>query len=281
MRTPVQAGGSPETRIETVGDPLEGQFDTIARLLYETSGIALNESKRQLVHSRLTRRIRQLGGGTLRDYVAFVQTPKGREELTEMVDLLTTNKTSFFRESVHFDFLRGLLESRPSGSPRMTIWSAGCSSGEEPYSIAMVLAEHGARGSPGRILATDLSERVLERARRGIYGEDQVAEVPGPLRDRYLAAGVESGTCKVDPALRRMVRFGRLNLMGSWPMKGPFDVIFCRNVMIYFDPPTRERLVNRMAGLLAPGGHLFVGHSESLSSLSHPLQYVQPATYRR
>jgi chemotaxis protein methyltransferase CheR len=281
MRTPAGRGDEGSSWAGTAGDPLEGQFGTIADILYDTAGIALNDSKRQLVHSRLARRIRELGGGTIRDYVAFVRTPGGRDELTAMVDLLTTNKTSFFRESVHFDLLQEVLENRTPGSPEMTIWSAGCSSGEEPYSIAMVLAEHAADGRRGRILGTDLSERVLERARRGVYGEDQVADVPVGLRDRYLAAGPEPGTRQVVPALRRMVRFGRLNLMDSWPMKGPFDVIFCRNVMIYFDPPTRERLVNRLAGLLAPGGHLFVGHSESLSSLSHPLQYVQPATYRR
>lgn len=275
--------GSPEGRRAGVcvdQDPLEGQFEVIGRLLYATSGIALNESKRELVHSRLTKRIRQLGGGSIRDYVHWVSSDEGRVELTEMVDLLTTNKTSFFRELPHFEVLREVIRGRPPSSPPMKVWSAGCSSGEEPYTIAMLLAAHGEGTNAGRILATDLSRRMLEKARSGIYGEEQVRSVQPEYRRRYLVER-EPGRFEVSPTLRNMIRFAQLNLMDHWPMRGPFDVIFCRNVMIYFDPPTRERLVNRMAHLLLPGGYLLVGHSESLSALSHPLEYVQPATYRR
>ncbi len=267
-------------RPESTTDSLEGCFETIRDILYETAGIALNEAKRELVHSRLTKRIRQLGGGSIREYVRFVQTEDGREELTEMVDLLTTNKTSFFRESAHFDLLRRILKDRGTSGRGMTIWSAGCSSGEEPYTLAMVLAECGlAAGS--RILATDLSERVLEKARAAEYDEEQVRPVPAPTRQRFLEKGSTPGTFVVSEELVSMVRFGRLNLMGPWPMKGPFDLIFCRNVMIYFDAPTRQKLVQRFEALLAPGGFLFVGHSESLTSLEHGLTYVQPAVYRR
>lgn len=264
----------------TAADPLEGRFGTIQRLLYETAGIALNDAKRELVHSRLTRRIRRLGGGSISEYVDFVQTEEGRSELTEMVDILTTNKTSFFRESPHFDLLRRIARDRGPSARGMTVWSAGCSSGEEAYTLAMVLADCPS-SDPARILATDISERVLERARAAIYGEDQVGPVPAEARQRHLKRGPEPGTWVVSDELRSMVRLGRLNLMGPWPMRGPFDAIFCRNVMIYFDTPTRQSLVQRFETLLPPGGFLFVGHSESLTALDHGLTYVQPAVYRR
>ncbi len=263
------------------GDPLEGQFEAIGRLLYATAGIALNESKRELVLSRLTRRLRQLGAGSIRDYVALVSSERGRDELTEMVDLLTTNKTDFFREPAHFDVLADLAAGRPRTAPPMTVWSAGCSTGEEPYSIAMILHDRGGGARGARILATDLSARVLAQAREGVYPGDRVQAVPRELRERHFVPAADPGRFRVSEVLRDMVHFGRLNLMDEWPMRGPFDAIFCRNVMIYFDAPTRERLVNRLASLLAPDGFLFVGHSESLSALSHPLRYVQPATYRR
>jgi len=263
-------------------DFLEGRFDEIKALLYDVAGIDLNESKRDLVRSRLTRRLRELGQSSIGEYVAFVQSDAGRDELVEMVDVLTTNKTSFFREERHFDFLRQWLSER-AGADGPTIWSAGCSTGEEPYTLAMLLHEAlGTRkGSPGRILATDISGRALRKATEGVYERSLVEAIPGALRHRWLKAGPRPDTYTVAPELRRIVRFGRLNLMGDWPMRGPFDAIFCRNVMIYFDGPTRERLVERFTGLLAPGGYLFVGHAESLSSLTHGLRYVLPAVYQR
>ena len=266
---------------DTGRDPLEGQFETIKQIVYDTAGIALNEAKRELVRSRLARRLRVLGDPSVRDYIAFVQTPDGRFELTEMVDVLTTNKTAFFREDAHFTFLAEALERRMGRG--VTIWSAGCSSGEEPYTLAMVLAEyhrrHGTHGS--RILATDISDRVLTRARAAEYDREQLSPVPFELADRYLQPGSAPGRLTIAPELRRMVRFARLNLMGPWPMKGPFEVIFCRNVMIYFDTPTRQTLVQRFTDLLAPGGYLMTGHSESITSLSHDLTYVQPALYQK
>jgi chemotaxis protein methyltransferase CheR len=263
-------------------DALEGQFESIKSLLYDVAGIKLNESKRDLVRSRLARRLRATGGGSLRDYVAFVQTPEGREELVEMIDALTTNKTSFFREDRHFDFLQELLGARDP-SVGMTVWSAGCSTGEEPYTLAMLLAENRRErgGPPSRILATDISGQALAKAQRGVYTAAIVQPVPPALRQKYLKRADVAGSYEVGDDLRRLVRFSRLNLMGDWPMRGPFDAIFCRNVMIYFDAPTKERLVERFAGLLAPGGHLFVGHAESLSSLQHGLRYVLPAVYQK
>jgi len=265
-------------------DPLEGQFETIRDLLYAAAGISLTDAKRQLVQARVARRLRQVGATSVSDYVAFVQSPAGRDELTKMVDVLTTNKTSFFRESAHFDFLADCLETRPRSAPPVTLWSAGCSSGEEPYTIAIVLAEHARmhRVRPGRILATDISDRVLRKAQAAEYAALSLEPVPSRLAGRYL---VSSGgdKARVVDEIRATVRFARLNLMGPWPMTGPFDAIFCRNVMIYFDGPTRAVLVNRFAALLAPGGLLFVGHAESLSSTSmkHGLSYVRPAVYRR
>ncbi len=262
-------------------DPLEGQYGTIGSLLYATAGIALGESKRELVHSRLMRRFRQIGwGSSVAEYVTFIQKDEGRAELTEMVDLLTTNKTHFFREASHFDFLSEELVALGPDRPPLRLWSAGCSSGEEAYTLAMVLMEAG-YGSTARILATDLSRRMLERAVEGSYSEEQIEGIPAPFRGKYLVRDQDSGKWKVAEKLRNMVRFGRLNLMGPWPMRGSMDVIFCRNVMIYFDQRTRATLVSRFHELLAPKGLLFVGHSESLSALDHRLTYIQPATYRR
>jgi chemotaxis protein methyltransferase CheR len=209
-------------------------------------------------------------------------------ELAEMIDLLTTNKTSFFREAAHFDYLRDRLLPALGPGP-LRIWSAGCSSGEEPYTVAMVVREAwGALASRDvKILATDISRRVLATAAAGVYPEALLGEVPPELLRRHWTRAEASGVRGAAPGwragdgLRSLVTFAPLNLMGAWPMRGPFQAIFCRNVMIYFDKATQQALVNRYYDLLAPGGHLFVGHSESLSALSHRFTYVQPAVYRR
>ena len=208
---------------------------------------------------------------------------ESRVELKEMIDALTTNKTSFFREPHHFDYLRDVVLPffvADRHAPRL--WSAGCSSGEEAYTIGMVLRD----GLPeplsreARILAYDMSARMLVRARDAVYTGEAVAELPRDVVRRHFVPTADERWQVAEP-VRRLVRCARLNLMSRWPMYGPFDVIFCRNVMIYFDKPTQERLVARFASLLAPGGYLCVGHSESLTGLRHPLAYVQPATYRR
>lgn len=267
---------------------LEGQFGTIRRLMYDIAGVHLGEAKVDLVRSRLSKRIRALGRRGFRDYVEHVLSPEGREELATMVDVLTTNKTSFFRESGHFELLaRQVVPERLRAPGELRIWSAGCSSGEEPYTLAMVLLETvpEARRRDVRILATDISARMVARAREAVYDEDRLDDVPEALRRRYFerAPSPAGGPARyaVGAAARSLVQVARLNLMEPWPMKGPFHVIFCRNVMIYFDRRTRERLVRRFADLLAPGGYLFVGHSESLHALNHGLRYVQPAVYRR
>ncbi|MCC6928879.1 MAG: protein-glutamate O-methyltransferase [Gemmatimonadaceae bacterium] len=262
----------------------DAQFRRVGELVTRISGIQLPPGKESLVRSRLAKRMRILGVASVSDYLDLVDRDASRTELAEMVDVLTTNKTSFFREADHFRLLQEVVfPSLERARGEIRLWSAGCSSGEEPYSLAMVARESlGAAASRVRILATDISSRVLEKARAAVYDADQLDDVPPALRQRHFepVAGAHDRV-RVTAATRELVQCARLNLMGDWPMRGPFDVILCRNVMIYFDKATQEQLVSRYAALLAPGGYLLVGHSESLSGLRHGLAYVQPATYRR
>lgn len=259
-------------------------FDRVTRLLHEMAGIALGDGKEELVKSRLARRLRATGLPTYAAYLDHVSTDAGRrEELVALIDALTTNKTSFFREARHFEFLReriapGWAAAMPD---EIRVWSAGCSSGEEPYTLAMVFA--GLPLPRTRILATDISTRVLALARAGEYPEESLREIPEGLRRAHFeqVPGAVPARFRVRDELRRTVTFARLNLMGSWPMQRDFHLVLCRNVMIYFDAPTRERLLQRYFQVLAPGGYLFVGHSESLTSTHHGFEYVQPAVYRK
>ena len=255
------------------------EFETIRALVYQVAGIRLHSGKLGLVRTRLTRRLRELGLADFPGYLSLLTSSTGEEELPRMVEALTTNKTSFFRESGHFHYISDTLAPRWSGEGgAVRIWSAGCSTGEEPYSLAMLLREP--LGGRARILATDISQRVLDQARGGVYSSDRVEAIPPALRQVALVpSGKEEWA--VRPAVRSAVQFARLNLMDPWPMRGPFQAIFCRNVMIYFDRPTQERLVGRFAELLAPGGHLFIGHAESLTGLRHPFSYLQPALYAK
>lgn len=261
------------------------QLASICATVQRLSGIALHEGKQELVRARLAKRLRALGLASYGEYLELIQRDRCGHELAQMVDALTTNKTSFFREPQHFDHLaQHLVPLWAQRGGRVRLWSAGCSTGEEPYSLAMVLCEHSRELARCdlRILATDLSRRVLAHARRAIYPEEAVRAVDPALVRKYFfrietPAGVEYRVCD---EVRSYVRFARLNLVDpDWPLRGPFDVIFCRNVMIYFDQPTRAELVRRLVALLCPGGVLYVGHSESLSGCNHPLRYVQPAVY--
>jgi chemotaxis protein methyltransferase CheR len=266
-------------------DLTSAQFARVASLVRHVAGIDLRPGKEGLVRSRLASRLRALGIDSFDDYLARLDADASGAELVLLLDAITTNKTSFFREPEHFRILQD--EVLPDFAARTTglrVWSAGCSSGEEPYTTAIVLREalDARRFADARVLATDLSTRVLARAREGVYAEELLADVPPQLVARHFGpSGRGERLVRVADETRACVRFARLNLMSSWPMKGPFDVIFCRNVMIYFDKATQERLVNRFASLLAPGGWLFVGHSESLSGIDHPLRYVQPAVYQK
>ena len=257
------------------------EFGRIRALLYDVAGIKLNDGKEGLVVSRVGKRMREIGVGSFREYIARIEDDPA--ELREMIDRLTTNKTSFFRESAHFELLR--TRALPSWGDRdVTIWSAGCSSGEEPYTIATVLYDYAQGGAPnGRILATDLSHRVLAKAKEGVYAAEAVRDIPSQTLGRHFERRRDGGAEKFAARehLREIIRFGKLNLMEEWPMKGPFDAIFCRNVMIYFDRETQERLVQRFARLLAPNGYLFIGHSETLHSMKHDLRYVAPAAYAK
>jgi chemotaxis protein methyltransferase CheR len=263
----------------TVPDLSDADFARVAELTHRVAGINLQRGKEGLVRARLARRVRAHGLDGFPAYLALVESERTGTELREMIDALTTNKTSFFREAQHFDFLRTTLLPARDGR-RMRVWSAGCSSGEEPYTLGMVLRDAlpASEAEASRILATDISDRVLARAQEAVYPAELLAELPADLRRRHFTPAGADGHRVADP-VRRLVRFARLNLMGSWPMRGPFDAIFCRNVMIYFDKPTQARLVARFWELLAPGGHLFVGHSESLTGLEHRFAYVQPAVY--
>ncbi|HET7565213.1 MAG TPA: protein-glutamate O-methyltransferase [Gemmatimonadaceae bacterium] len=258
-------------------------FRRIGEMVSPVCGIELPPGKEELVRSRLTGRLRALGLASFDAYLAYIARDATGRELAAMVDAITTNKTSFFRESLHFDYLRqhALPALRARGGP-VRMWSAGCSSGEEPYSLAMLVRDTMPDGEwcDVRILATDISRRMLERARAAVYDEEAVRELPAEVVMRhFIVQSGEPRTYRVTDAVRALVRIAHLNLMSPWPMRGPFDVIFCRNVMIYFDRATQQRLIDRLWQLLAPGGELFVGHAESLTGLAHRFTYVRPAVY--
>ena len=271
--------------------PLPNQlFLRFSELVYRQCGINLHDGKKALLQARLTKRLRATHIDSYEDYYQYLQ--NNPKEMVHFLDSVSTNLTFFFRESQHFDFLEsialpGLLEEKQAAkNNRLRIWSAGCSTGEEPYSLAMCVLGH--MDSPQRwdfkILATDISTRVLEAASGGIYAEEKVLKVPPELRRQYFEkCGEVDGkpAYEASPALKRLITFRRLNLKDPFPFKGLFDYIFCRNVMIYFDKQTQEALIQKMTGFLSPGGYLFVGHSESLTGLSHALSYVKPAVYRK
>jgi len=266
----------------------DAEFNFISHVVAENAGIILGPSKRQLVQGRLARRIRELGLPSFAAYCDLVR-DSGPEELVALINALTTNVTAFFRENHHFEALAEWMlteaMARNSASRRLRIWSAGCSSGEEPYSIAMTVAERLPQGEKWdlKILATDIDSDVLAAASRGAFQVDRLAGISDARRQRWLVKGTgpNAGWAKVRDELKSMVTFKPLNLMGDWPMRGSFDVIFCRNVMIYFDQPTRDRLVKRFAALLPEGGCLCIGHSESIHAGAAPLRLVSRTIYRK
>jgi chemotaxis protein methyltransferase CheR len=264
-------------------------FDFICRLVYEKSRISLGRDKKVLVTSRLAKRLRQLKLEGYHQYCDLLRSPAGAEELRFLIDRISTNHTHFFRETKHFDFLRDRLLPQWQADPRsrggvFRVWSAASSTGEEPYTIAIHLAEHLAPADSGAwtIEASDISTRVLDIARKGVYDADRLSGMGMDLARRHFQKGVREweGQFRVKNELRERVQFHHLNLLEPpYPFTQPFHVIFCRNVMIYFDRPTQEALVSHLAEKLVPGGHLFVGHSESLSGIKHSLKLVQPAIY--
>lgn len=262
------------------------QFAEISQLVHRVCGISLRPGKEELVRSRLIKRLHALGVDDFDAYFTYLQQDTSGQELITMIDVLTTNKTNFFREPQHFTFLvQHVLPPLQATGQAMRFWSAGCSSGEEPYSLAMTLRESlpDIDRRDVRILGTDISVSILAVARQAVYGEENLSDVPEPLLHKYFTPVPHASThlYQVSDTVRAMVALARLNLIQKWPMQGPFDVIFCRNVMIYFDKPTQEWLVKRFWSLLRPGGYLFLGHSESLATGSHRFHYVQPAIYMK
>lgn len=248
-------------------------LNEIAAMIYADAGIALNDSKASLVYSRLSKHIRNLGLSGFREYCALVASPEGAHERREMLSHLTTNFTRFFRENHHFDHLRtevlpGLIARAKAGG-RVRIWSAACSDGQEPYSIALTVLSmlQNAADYDFRILATDIDPKILALARAGAYDESALETVNPAMRKQWFKEVDVGGRRKfqVDDRVKRLITFNELNLMAQWPLKGPFDAIFCRNVVIYFDEPTQVKIWSRFAGLLAEGGHLYIGHSERVS----------------
>nr|WP_243838430.1 CheR family methyltransferase [Nitratidesulfovibrio liaohensis] len=268
-------------------------FDRMSRFVYEQVGIKLPGSKRVMLEARLQKRLRVLGMASYDQYVDYLFTEKGfDEELRNFIDVVTTNTTEFFREPRHFDYLTATLlpgwtaeAVRLRAQRPLRVWSAGCSIGMEPYTLAMVLRDYQER-TPGfsfSILATDISSRALQQAVRAVYDEERVHNVPDQFRKRYLLRSRDRSRrlVRIGPELRSAVRFERLNFMDPFSFSEPMDIIFCRNVIIYFDKPTQEGLFSRFSQCLRPDGHLFIGHSESLTGMALPLEQVAPTVYRR
>lgn len=280
------AGGKREFRFE------RKHFDFIAGLLYRLAGIHLAPHKIEMMYSRLARRLRELGLKDFDAYCARLESDKADQEIGFLVNALTTNLTSFFREQHHFDHLARsvvthLREAQAHSSPpRLRIWSAGCSSGPEPYTIAMVLCANipDLRRWDARILATDIDTHMVATAERGVYPADSLKTIPADMRERFTKRTRSAqGDAEITMAdeLRRLITFKPLNLLEPWPMKGPFDAIFCRNVMIYFDRPGRTEVIGKFSQLLAPGSFLYLGHSESLYGVSGCFSQVGATIYRR
>ncbi|VXC96540.1 Chemotaxis protein methyltransferase 2 [Pseudomonas sp. 8Z] len=258
------------------------EFAQFRQLLYNITGISLSDAKKPLVAGRLGKRLYAYELDSYSEYLRHIsQSPA---ELQTCVDLLTTNETYFFREPKHFDFLRERLSQPgliPSGRP-LRIWSGACSSGEEPYSIALLLADVlGDR--PWEILASDISQRVLERARTGVYRLEDSQDIPRQMRISHCFRGVDgnAGNMLICPTIRRRIRFEQINLNNALPETGQFDVIFLRNVMIYFNSETKRHVVKRLLSRLRPGGYFLISHSESLNGIDDTLNIVKPSIYRK
>lgn len=262
-------------------------FESIRDMVGERTGIVLSEHKVDMVYGRLARRLRQLNLKSFKEYLARLKQDDD-QELVEFTNALTTNLTAFFREEHHFDFLintgiPNLIKQRPN--KRLRIWSAGCSTGEEPYSIAMTVQEALPliRAWDVKILATDLDSNVVNRAKAGVYDQERVNGISKSRLNRWFrkGKGAQEGKVKVTTELTDMITFKQLNLMHEWPVKGPFDIIFCRNVVIYFNKDTQRKLFSRYADLLANDGYLIVGHSESLHKVTDRFELLHKTIYKK
>jgi chemotaxis protein methyltransferase CheR len=265
----------------------DSDFDRLRGIVRDQTGIALADSKRELVYSRLARRLRKLGLASFSEYCALFETGDGAE-LQELTNAITTNLTSFFREKYHFEQLATealpqVIQSR-AAARRLRVWSAGCSTGEEPYSLAMVMRETLERHTNWdiRLLATDIDSKVVETAAAGSYTADRFAGMDPARTARWFKnSGANGGQLAASDELKSLITFRQLNLLDAWPMKGPFDVIFCRNVVIYFDKEKQRQLFDRLADIQEPGGWLFIGHSENLFNVTNRYKLVGRTVYRR
>lgn len=274
---------------DTIEIPLsDKEFNRVKKRVYDIAGISLSEAKRTLVMSRLTKIVKSHGLSSFSDYLDFLDTKKSDQLDQDFVNALTTNLTRFFREDHHFDHLAEqvghLIATKPrvnpNGKPRLRIWSAGCSTGQEPYTIALSLLQKypELKRWDFRILATDIDTNVLNRAASGTYPE---SELTGLSRERAaIFDRPGDGTIRIPQTAREIISFKLLNLMENWPIKGPFDAIFCRNVVIYFDKTTQARIFNRLGDILAPDGYLYVGHSENAAYSDSPFKLVGKTIYQ-
>lgn len=256
------------------------EFARFRQMIHRIAGISMSPAKKALVAGRLAKRLKHHGLSSYQDYFQLIS--KRQDELQVAVDLLTTNETHFFREQKHFDFLRQrVLPQRAAGRP-FRIWSAASSSGQEAYSLAMLLADQLSE-APWEVFGSDISTKVLDKARAALYAMEQASEIPPAYLKAYCLKGVgnQSGNFTLEPALRRRVRFQQINLNERLPQVGEFDVILLRNVMIYFEAETKQQVVARLVERLRPGGWFIVGHSESLNGLAHGLAAEQPSVYRK
>lgn len=260
------------------------EFDEVCRVIYGRAGISLNQSKKPMVYSRLARRLRELRLATFGEYLAMLRGDPESPEWEVFTNALTTNLTAFFRESHHFDILAGLAPQWAKQHGRVSVWCAASSTGEEPYSIAMTLCESlRSLTPPVSIVASDLDTQVLAKAESGVYPLDRLDKLDIERKRQFFLKGTgdKAGFARIRPELRQAVSFKQINLLDEKvPLKGPFDAIFCRNVMIYFDKPTQRAMLTRFLPLLRPEGRLFVGHSESLSHVADLWEPCGKTVYR-
>ena len=269
------------------------EFELFRRLIHDSSGINLTLTKKELVKARLAKRLTKMGIDSFKDYYKYVtKTDKTGKELIHLIDSISTNKTDFFREKKHFDLLNtsllpSLISSKTkAGIKKLRIWCAASSSGEEPYTLAMTVFNHlkPNNGWDVKILATDISTKILKKAIIGIYRKELLKDIPtGTISAHFSSVLYENTNCyKAKDHLKDIIPFRRFNLMTpAFPFRNPFDFIFCRNVMIYFDPETQSKLASKFYDCLPKDGHLFIGHSETLSRSNTSFKYVQPAVYRK
>lgn len=277
-----------EGRLGSFLKPLnDKEFQYLTSVVYQYCGINLHEGKRELVRARLCKRLRELNIDSFAMYCQYLKDKNPPEEITVLLDTLSTNLTSFFREKQHFEFLQRELpnivrKKKQSGSSRLRLWSTACSSGEEAYSMALVIAE--ALPEIGmhldvKILATDISTAMLAKAEAGKYSNERTKEISPALKFKYFT--FEDGYYSINADLKKMIAFRKLNVIGKWPFHGPFDIIFCRNMMIYFDKETQLELIARLHECLTEDGYLFVGHSESLIGINSSFRHIQPTVYQK